>query len=121
MLKAKVTTVPQTSGNARSPFSGPLTVEGKKELQNVANQWMYFENPWLSQAPFGRPRPNPSNILPAKERYDDDMALLNYLTEALYQYVPVRFHGLIENFEGFGSDVGLSSHLLHISLFLTVC
>jgi hypothetical protein len=108
VLKAQVNTLPRASSNARSPFSGPLTINSKKELQNIANQWMYFEDPWLSQAVFGQARPDPSEILPAQERYEDNVALLAYLTETLYRYVPVKFHNLIENFESFGSDVCLS-------------
>ncbi|KAF7761710.1 hypothetical protein Agabi119p4_9702 [Agaricus bisporus var. burnettii] len=106
VLKAKVNSQPSTStgSNTRPPFSGPLTVESKKELQSIANRWMYFESPWLSQMVFGNPRPDPSEILPVKERYEDEAALLTYFTEMVYRYIPPKFHNLIENFEGFGSD-----------------
>ncbi|KAF7773497.1 hypothetical protein Agabi119p4_5664 [Agaricus bisporus var. burnettii] len=106
MLKAKVNTQPSTStrNNARVLFSGPLTIKSKKELQSIANRWMYFESPWLSQSVFGSPRPDPFDILSVKERYEDEAALLTYLTELVYQNVPPKFHNLIENFESFGSD-----------------
>lgn len=68
---------------------------------------MYFETPWISQAIFGIPRPDPCELVPVKERYEDEVAHLVYLTEMVYKYVPPKFHDLVENFEGFGSDVRL--------------
>lgn len=106
MLKAKANSQPSKSNNSgRAPFSGPLTVESKKELQSIANRWMYFQTPWLSQSVFGIPRPDPCKIAPVEERYEDEAAHFTYFTEMVYQYVPPKFHNLIENFEGFGSDV----------------
>jgi hypothetical protein len=81
----------------------PELLKYGEEIAALGRKFGVMMEPWVDPAAFGKPRPDVSPT--DKDRYQSDLSMLQGVVAELYEFVPGRFHEMMERHSYFGNQV----------------